>query len=144
MPKAKAVTPKEIAVKEVKKLKRDVFIFIWIIFIAVLIVMTKYFKQYVKGMIVISLLFVIFWYFEPFLFGATGKTVTTYLSRGQKVPKWKRFPLFFLVIILLYIIYSGIQIVLNWAFPAESVNIVFVALWIGFLFLLWNYKFSNG
>lgn len=139
----KTIDPKKIATKHVEKLKKDTFAIIWIIFAAVLVAMTVLFKQYVKGMIVISLLFLIFWYLEPLMFGATGKTVTAYLSRGQKVPRWKRFPLFFLVIILVYVLYSAIQMALDAAFPQESVNIVFVVLWLGFLFLLWHYKFSR-
>lgn len=139
----KTIDPKKIATKHVEKLKKDTFAIIWIIFAAVLVAMTVLFKQYVKGMIVISLLFLIFWYLEPLMFGATGKTVTAYLSRGQKVPRWKRFPLFFLVIILVYVLYSAIQMALDAAFPQESVNIVFVVLWLGFLFLLWHYKFSK-
>ena len=135
--------PKEIIKKKVYTFSRDVFTFIWLAFIAIIILMTFYFKPYVKGMIVISILFVIFWFLEPFLLGTPGSKVSSYLSNGRKVPGWKRFPLFFLVIVLLYIIYTGIQYALQLAFPEESVNIVFVALWVGFLFLLWHYKFSK-
>jgi hypothetical protein len=144
MPKNnKIIGPKEIITKKVFKLKSDTFAYIWLAFIAVLVLMTYFFKPYVKGMIVISILFVIFWFLEPFLLGTPGSKVSTYLSNGQRVPGWKRFPLFFLVIILLYLIYTGVQYGLELAFPEESVNIVFVALWVGFLFLLWHYKFSK-
>jgi hypothetical protein len=94
-------------------------------------------------MVAISILTIIFWYLEPLLFGATGKTVTAFLSRGQKVPRWKRFPLFFLIIILIDVLWNAIYYSVELAFPAQSINLVFVALWVGFLFLLWVYKFSK-
>jgi|GEM_PF-3359654 len=144
MPKNKiTIRPKEIIQKKVYTLSHDVFVYIWLVFATVLMLMTFFFKPYVKGAIIISLLFVIFWFLEPFLLGTPGSKVSAYLSNGKRVPGWKRFPLFFLVIILLYVIYTGIQYVLDLAFPAESVNVVFVALWVGFLFLLWHYKFSK-
>ena len=138
--KQKVMDPKKYATQKVESLKKDVYAIMWIALIIALIAMTFFAKAYIRDMLVISILFLIFWFLEPFLFGATGKTVTAFLSRGRKVPRWKRFPLFFLVIVMLYVLYSGIQAVMTYAFPAGSVNVVIVALWLGFLFLIWNYK----
>ncbi|MEM0372751.1 MAG: hypothetical protein QXO69_02870 [archaeon] len=137
------IHPKKIAKEKVEELKQDTYAFIWLLFIVVLVAMSVYFKAYIKEMINVSILFLIFWYVEPMMFGATGTTVTTLLGRGKKVPAWKRFPLFFIVIILVYVLYNGIQFALNTAFPEESVNIVFIAMWLVMLFLLWVYKFSK-
>jgi len=134
---------KALAKKRAAELKQDTFVYIWVLFIVAFVVMTVYLKSYVKEMINISVLFMIFFYLEPLMFGVTGKTVTTVLSKGQNVPNWKRFPLFFLVIVLVYFMYSGIQEMLDIAFPEEHVNIVFVLMWLGLLFLLWVYKFSK-
>ncbi|MEM5814371.1 MAG: hypothetical protein QXD77_00980 [Candidatus Aenigmatarchaeota archaeon] len=136
-------SPKKIIKKKARELEHDVFAYIWAIFIAVFIILTIYFKTYVKEMIVISALFLIFWFIEPLMFGVTGKTVTTILSKGKEVAEWKRFPLFFLVIIFLYVLYNGIGMVISMAFPEESINVVFVVMWLGFLYLLWVYKFSK-
>ncbi len=136
--------PKKIAAKNVEKLKRDTFAVVWIALIVALLLMTVFFKTYIKDMIVISILFLLFWYIEPLVLGVTGRTVTTFLSRGRRVPAWKRFPLFFLAIMVVYFAYVAIQATLDRAFPATSVNIVLVFLWVGFLFLLWVYKFSKA
>jgi len=144
MRKAEArIDPKAVADKEVRMLRKDIFAQIWVVLAVVLVVMTLYFKAYVKGMIIISILFMMFWYLQPLVFGVTGKTVTTYLSRGQKVPWWKRFPLFFLFIVMLAVLNAGLEAVFSMAFPEESVNIVFVIMWLGFLFLLWVYIFPK-
>lgn len=137
------IHPKEIVRKEVRMIENDVFTYIWIAFIVALVGMMVFFKGYVKQMINISILFLIFWYLEPIIFGMTGTTVTTLLSRGRKVTEWKRFPLFFLVTILVYVLYSGVEMALDLAFPEEHVNPVFVIMWLGMLFLLWVYKFSK-
>ena len=137
------LNPKKIVNKEVNKLKKDIYALIWIAFIAILVIMTFFFKIYIREMIAISILTIVFWYLEPLLFGATGKTVTAYLSGGKKVPRWKRFPLFFLVIIFIDFLWNGIYYAVEEAFPTQSINLVFVALWVGFLFLLWVVKFSK-
>jgi hypothetical protein len=137
------IDPRKFAVQKVERLKKDMYAIIWIAMIAALVGMTFFAKLYVRDMMVISILFVLFWYLEPFLYGMHGKSITALLSRGHSVPRWKRFPIFFLEIILLYAIYSGLQSALESAFPAGSVNIVIVGLWLGFLFLLWVYKFSK-
>ncbi|MCX6774530.1 MAG: hypothetical protein NTY99_00360 [DPANN group archaeon] len=139
----KTINPKKFAAQKVERLKKDVYAIIWIVMIASFIIMTLFFKSYLKDMIVISILTIIFWYLEPLLFGATGKTVTTFLSGGKHVPRWKRFPLFFLIIIFMDILWNGIQFSIERIFPTQSINLVFVALWVGFLFLLWVYKFSK-
>jgi hypothetical protein len=133
---------KAAAKKRAAELKQDTFVYIWSLFVIAFVVMTIYFKSYVKEMINISVLFMIFFYLEPLMFGVTGTTVTTLLSRGRKVANWKRFPLFFLIIIMVYVMYTGVQAILDMAFPEEHVNIIFVLMWLGMLFLLWIYKFS--
>ena len=139
----KTFNPKAIAKKKVEELEKDTFSYIWFIFIIVLILTTVAFKSYVKEMINISILFMIFFYLEPIMFGVTGRTATTILSRGRDVPVWKRFPLFFLVVIFVYVLYTGIQFALDLAFPEEHVNIVFVLTWLGFLYLMWVFIFSK-
>jgi len=139
----KALNPHKFVTKKVEKLKKDVYALIWIALIAAFVIMTLFFKSYIKEMVAISILTIVFWYLEPLLFGATGKTVTAFLSGGKKVPRWKRFPLFFLIIILIDVLWNAIYYGVELAFPTQSINLVFVALWVGFLFLLWVYKFSK-
>ena len=140
---AKTIDPKKIATKHVEKLRKDTFAIIWVVFIAAFVIMTVFLKNYIREMVAISILTIIFWYLEPLLFGATGKTVTAFLSGGKRVPRWKRFPLFFLIIILVDALWNAIYYGVELAFPTQSINLVFVILWLGFLFLLWHYKFSK-
>ncbi|MFH0829559.1 MAG: hypothetical protein V1887_00145 [Candidatus Aenigmatarchaeota archaeon] len=138
------IHPTVIMRRKCNEIGHDVFTYIWIAFIVALILTMMFFRGYVKQMINMSVLFLIFWYLEPLVFGMTGTTMTTLLSRGRKVAEWKRFPLFFVVTILVYVIYSGVEMVLDLAFPEEHINPVFVIMWLGMLFLLWVYKFSKG
>ena len=137
------IHPKEIMKGKFREIGHDVFTYIWIAFIISLILVMMFFRGYVKQMINMSVLFLIFWYLEPLVFGMTGTTMTTLISRGRKVVEWKRFPLFFLVTILVYLIYSGVEMVLDMAFPEEHINPVFVIMWLAMLFLLWVYKLSK-
>ena len=141
---AKKFKPKEIAAKKIEDFKKDTFAIMWVILIATIMVMTFLYKTHVRDMIVISFLFVIFWYFESLMISATGTTISTFLAHGKKVPKWKRFPLFFIVIMLLYVIYAVLQRAMEIAFPSGSVNIVIVVLWLGFMYLIWTFKFSSN
>ena len=129
--------------KHIRAIQKDIFAIIWIIFAAALALMTLFFKVYLRDMIVISIMFILFWFLEPVMYGMHGRSITSLLSRGQTVPKWKRFPLFFLEIILLYIIYAALQTVIESTLPASAVNFILVLLWVGFLFLLWQYYFSE-
>ncbi len=139
----KKFDPKKIATKKVEKLRKDTLAIIWVVFIVTLTIMTLYFKSYVKDMIVISLVFLIAWYLDDYIYCGHGKSITTFLCRGRRVPSWKRFPIFFLEIVVLYGGYVFLENVLDYAFPAQAINFVLVILWIGFLFLLWIYKFSK-
>lgn len=134
---------KEIARKKAREIKQDVFALIWILFAAVLLAMSVYFKDFIKEMMVISVLFLVFWYLEDIMFGMTGTTVTTVISRGKKIEAWKRFPLFFLAVVLIDVVWNVMWYLLDLAFPGEQVNIVFIGMWLGLLFLLWVYKFSK-
>ena len=134
---------KAAAKRKAEEMEKDVFSYIWLLLIVTVIILTVGFKGYMKEMINVSILFIIFWYLQPLTFGMTGRTVTTVLSKGQDVPIWKRFPLFFLVIVVLYLINTGIQAALNMAFPDEHVNIVFVIVWLCFLYFVWVYVFSK-
>jgi len=140
---ARRSDPTSLVEKHVSRLKKDVFALIWIVFAVALLIMSVYFKEYVKDMIVISIMFILIRYLEPILYNMHGNSVTTFLSRGAHVPKWKRFPLFFLEIIFLYIVFQGLQLLIEYAFPTTSINIIVVIFWLGFLFFLWYYALSK-
>lgn len=123
--------------------RKDVFALIWIIFIAAIIILTYFGKYYVKDMIVVSILFLAFIMLEPLVHMAHGSSVTRLISGGKYVPAWKRFPIFFIAIIIIFAIKEFLEVSLDHAFPAGAVNIVFVAFWLAFLFLLYLLIFSK-
>jgi len=124
-------------------IKKDIFAFIWLIFIAAIILLTYYGKEYVKSMIVVSIMFLAFIMLEPLVHMAHGSKVVRLISGGQHVPAWKRFPIFFVAILIVFAIKELLEVGLDRAFPAGSVNIVFVAFWLAFLFLIYILIFSK-
>jgi len=123
--------------------KKDTFAFIWLIFIAAIILLTFFGQHYIKDMIVVSLIFLAFIMLEPLVHMAHGSKITRMISGGRHVPAWKRFPIFFIAIIIVFAIKELLEVGLDHAFPAHSVNIVFVAFWLAFLFLIYLLIFSK-
>ena len=124
-------------------LRKDIFAIIWVIFIVVIIYLTFFGKEYVKDMIVVSILFLAFILLEPMVRMAHGSKITQFISGGKDVPPWKRFPVFFVVILIVFAIKHSLEIGLDLAFTVESVNIVLVAFWLAFLFLIFYLIFSK-
>jgi hypothetical protein len=123
-----------------EKLKRDTLGLIWIVFIASLVVMTLWFKPYIKDLIIISILFLVFCLLEPFLLHSGSKEFANILPGGRAAPRWKKFPIFFGSIILLYFVYALLEEAMGRALPTGGINLVFVAIWIILLFIIYNYQ----
>src|SRR3989344_1444821 len=100
----------EIVAKRVAKiitaLKKDVLALIWIAFIVSIVVMTVWFQSSLKDIIIISVLFILFYYFEPIILNPKG--IITLLG-VRFAPRWKTFPIFFIGIILIYFGYVFFQ-----------------------------------
>ena len=124
-------------------LMRDVFAIIWVVFIVLIILLTFYGKHYIKDMIVVSILFLAFFVLEPFIRMAHGSKIARMISRGKEVPHWKRFPVFFVAILIIFAIKNLLELGLDEGFATESVNIVLVAFWLAFMFLVYYLIFSK-
>jgi len=124
-------------------LKKDTYAVIWIIFIAAIGLLTYFGKAHVKDMIVTSIMFLAFLMLEPLVRQSHSTKLTRLISGGKHVPVWKRFPIFFVAIIIIFAIKHILEVGLDHAFPAGAVNIVFVAFWLAFLFLLFLLIFSK-
>ena len=131
----------EIVAKRVAKiitaLKKDVLALIWIAFIVSIVVMTVWFQSSLKDIIIISVLFILFYYFEPIILNPKG--IITLLG-VRFAPRWKTFPIFFIGIILIYFGYVFLQEILTRTLPTGGINIVFVAIWLMLLFVMYDYK----
>jgi hypothetical protein len=124
-------------------LMRDVFAVIWVMFIAVIILLTFYGKHYIKDMIVVSILFLAFFILEPIVRMAHGSKIARMISRGKHVPHWKRFPVFFIAILIIFAIKNLLELGLDKGFAVESVNLVLVGFWLAFMFLVYYLIFSK-
>ncbi len=124
-------------------IKRDLFAIIWIIFIAIIIYLTFFGKEYIKDMIVVSILFLAFILLEPLVRMAHGSKITHFISGGKPVPSWKRFPIFFVAILIVFSIKHVLEIGLDQGFPTESVNIILVVFWLITLFSIYYLIFSK-
>lgn len=112
--------------KVIDILKRDIFAIIWVIFIIIIIYLTFFGKEYIKDMIIVSILFLAFIMLEPLVRMAHGSTITKLISGGKDVPAWKRFPIFFVAILIIFTIKHLLELGLEHSFPTESVTIILV------------------
>jgi hypothetical protein len=95
-------------------------------------------------MIIVSILFFAFLLIEPMVRLAHGSKITKIISRGKEVPPWKRFPLFFLAILILFALERSLEVVLDETIPTESINIILVIFWLLSLFLIYYMVFSKS
>ncbi len=123
--------------------QKEPFTFIWLIFIAAIIALTYFGKHYVKDMIVVSMMFLAFIMLEPLVHMAHGKSVVKMISGGKYIPVWKRFPLFFVAILIIFAFKHSLEYALDKTFPTASINLVFVFFWLAFLFLIFLLIFSK-
>ena len=124
-------------------LMRDVFAIIWVILIIVIILLTFYGKEYIKEMIVVSILFLAFFLLHPIVRMAHGSKITKIISGGKEVPPWKRFPIFLLAIFIIFGIKHLLDLGLGQMFPEHSINIVLVVFWLIALFSIYYLIFSE-
>ena len=117
--------------------KRDVFAIIWIVFIVVIVLLTFFGKEYIKDMIVVTILFLAILMLKPLVNLSAGSKITKKISGGKEVPLWKRFPLFFVAILIVFTIKNVIEVGLDQAFPENSINIVLVSFWLIALFAIY-------
>ncbi|WP_455393019.1 hypothetical protein [[Eubacterium] cellulosolvens] len=130
--------------KGVDFLRKDIFAIIWIIFIVVIIYLTFFGKEYVKEMIVVRIMFLAIFLLHPIVRMAHGSKITKFISGGKYVPAWKRFPIFFLAILLIFAIKHFLELGLAHTFTTDSVNIILVVFWLIALFSIYYLIFSQG
>ena len=123
-------------------LMRDIFAIIWVILIVVIILLTFFGKEYIKDMIVVTILFLAFLMLEPIVRLSHGSKITRMISGGKEVPPWKRFPLFFIAILIVFAIKYILEAGLEEMFPTESVNIILVIFWLIAMFAIYYLIFT--
>jgi hypothetical protein len=124
-------------------LQRDIFAVIWVVFFIIIIYLTFYAKEYIKSMIIVSVLFLAFILIEPMVRLTHGSKITTMISRGREVPTWKRFPMFLLAILILFALERGLEFVIKETLTIDAINIVLVVFWLLSLFLIYYFLFAH-
>lgn len=124
--------------KAVDMVRKDVFAVIWIALIAIIILLTLYGKHIMYEMITVSILFLLFLLLEPVMKMSHGSKISQYISGGKYVPPWKRFPIFFVVVLIVFTIKHYLENYLEHAFPEEHVNVVLVLFWFIALFSIYH------
>ena len=124
--------------------QNDIFTWIWIVFIGLIIYFTYFGREFVREMIITSIMFLAFFLLEPLVKMAHGSKVTEFLARGKNIPPWKRFPIFFIAILIVFAIKHFLEENLNEAtFPEQSVTIVLVVFWLIALFAIYYLIFQQ-
>jgi hypothetical protein len=123
--------------------QRDVFALIWIAFIVVIVILTFYGKEYIKDMIIVSIIFLAIFILEPLVKMSHSNKLVQFISRGKPVKTWKRFPIFFMAILIVFTLKHFLEIGLEESLPLESINIILVLFWLLSLFFLYYMIFSK-
>ena len=123
--------------------RKDTYAVIWLVFIAAIIILTYFGKHYIKDMIVTSIMFLAIVLLEPLVHQAHSNKLTRLISGGKHVPAWKRFPIFFVAILIVFAIKHFLEAGLDRAFGTSAINPVFVFFWLSFLFLIYFLLFSK-
>ncbi len=129
--------------KGLNLLQKDIFAIIWVIFIAIIILLTYYGKEYIKDLIIVSIIFLAFFLLEPIVRMSRGSKIAHMLSGGKYVPPWKRFPIFFVAVVIIFSIKHILEIGLDENLPTESINIILVIFWLISIFLIYHLIFSD-
>jgi len=136
--------PKKKQNKIQEMFQNDIFTYIWLVFIVLIIYFTYFGKEFVREMIITSIMFLAFFLLEPLVKMAHGSKVTEFLARGKQIPPWKRFPIFFIAILIVFAIKHFLEKNLDeQTFPEHSVNIVFVVFWLIALFAIYYLIFQQ-
>jgi len=124
-------------------MQRDIFAIIWIVFIVAIILLTFYGKEYIKDMIIISIIFLAIFLLEPLVKMSHSNKIVQFISRGKPVDPWKRFPIFFLAILVVFTLKHFLELGLDASLPLESINIILVLFWLLSLFFIYYLIFSD-
>ena len=124
-------------------IQKDIFAIIWIAFIVIIILLTFYGKEYIKDMIIVSIIFLAIFLLEPIVKMSHSNKLVQFISRGKPVAPWKRFPVFFLAILVVFSLKHFLEIGLDEALPIESINIILVLFWLLSLFFIYYLIFSK-
>jgi UDP-N-acetylmuramyl pentapeptide phosphotransferase/UDP-N-acetylglucosamine-1-phosphate transferase len=91
-------------------IRNDIFLIIWIFFIALILLIwyydsildTKHEHHLITEMIAVSAIFLIFFLLEPVIRMSHSSKVSQIISKGEYVEPWKRFPIFFFALLIVF------------------------------------------
>jgi protein-S-isoprenylcysteine O-methyltransferase Ste14 len=72
-----------------------------------------------------------------------GSKITKVISGGKYVEPWKRFPIFFGAIIIVFTIKHYLELYFKTSFDEHQINVVFVIFWLIALFAIYYLIFTK-
>ncbi len=118
----------------------------WIILIIMIIatlIFFNFFKQYFLKIALIGILFILFYFFDTFLFKTVAGRATDIFSGNKFVKRWKAFPIF---LVELYLIYFLSSILENWLdnyLSPENIKWWYVLIWLAIMYGFYYLKISK-
>ncbi|MBI2558215.1 hypothetical protein HYW20_02745 [Candidatus Woesearchaeota archaeon] len=134
------------AKKDLSDYLKDPHIVAWIIlglFVVVVLVFFDYFKQYFLKIALIGILFMLFYFFDDFIFKPVGKSAKDIFSGNLFVKRWKAFPIFLLEIYVIYFLSTYIENWLSIYLSADKIQWWYVLVWIAIMYGFYWFKASR-
>ena len=125
---------------------KDPHVIAWII-LALFVVLAwfffDYFKQYFLKIALIGILFVLFYFFDGFLFSTINKQTKDVFSGNLFVKRWKAFPIFLVEIYIIYFLASVIETWLGEYLSPEKMQWWYVLVFIVLMYIFYYFKASR-
>lgn len=119
----------------------------WIILVLLIICVVVFFDLFRNSFLKISLigiLFILFYFFDDFLFQPIGNSVKSFCSGNLFVKRWKAFPIFLLEIYVIYFLSTLLETWLEIYLAPESLSRWYVLIWLGVMYTFYHYKGSRS
>lgn len=102
------------------------------------------FKEIIEKLMVISGLFVAFYFLDPIIFDARGNSVVTLFSRNLFTSRWQAFPVFLLEIFVFWLLSDKVLEPFVTNVVQNDYNGQTVVIWIVLLFAFYWFKASRA
>jgi len=137
MPKNKSKNPVEI-------IRNDIFFLIWVFFITIIFAIWYFQPRLIIEMIAVSAIFLIFFILEPLIKMSHGSKFAQIISKGEYVEPWKRFPIFFFALLVVFTIKHYLENYLYHSFEHDAdIDLVLVIFWLIALFSIYYLIFTK-
>jgi len=103
----------------------------------------NYFRDFFLKLVVISFLYIMFYFLDPIIFKPVGNSVRTMFSNNKFVGRLSAFPVFLFGLYFFYWLSTVLENVLLVSLSPENLVWPYVILWIAIMFAFYWYKASR-